>query len=282
MTARFLVQAATECRKQDKLLALDFSQKASRLAPDDYGVSTAEAESYLSLDLRTEAAQVLNETIQQHPAEAARARMLRGQLADLERDWAIAAQVLKPLVDDPQYGDQAKEILARAEANLQNHAQAVAGMKQTEEQLAYNAQKAEAVATARGPLRGVARSGTQIWEGRGTVKSGGSKTWLTKHIKRGVDYVLHVSATCKAKPQKKRGKRRGRGLGAPAPDTFGLNFKAFIGSLDPIPLDADIRPTKTDRRFRALEDNPQIRIEDMTDSNVGVNCTLRDVSVRAP
>lgn len=282
-TARFLVQAATECRKKDKLLALDLSQKAAKLAPTDYGVSTSEAESYLALDLRTEAAKVLNDTIQDHPNEAARARMLRGQLADAENDWAIAVQVLKPIQDDPEYGAKAKEILARAQANLQANAQAQAGMKQTEQQLEENAQAAEAIATARGPMKGVARSGTLVWTGKGKVASGGSKTFLTKNIKAGVDYVIHTSALCSGQKKKSgRSRHKRGGLGEAGPDTFGLTFKAFIGSLDPIPLDVGLKPTHTDVPFRAIEDNPQIRIEDMTDSKVNVKCLISDVEVRVP
>lgn len=283
-TARFLVQAATECRKKDKLLALDLSQKATKLAPSDYGVTTSEAESFIALDLRGEAAKVLDDTIQDHPNEAARARFLRGQLADVEHDWAIAAQVLKPISEDPQYGAQAKEILARAETGLQEDSQAMTQLKQNEEQIAANAVKGEAIATDRGPMKGLARSGTQIWAGRGTIKSGGSKTFLTKNIKAGTSYVLHAMATCTGpkKASSGRGRRRHKGASAPIAETFGLNFKAFVGSLDPIPLDADVGPTRNDRPFRALEDNPQIRIEDMTDTQVNVKCSITDVSVRVP
>jgi len=284
-TARFLVQAATECRKTDKLLALDLSQKATKLAPTDYGVTTSEAESFISLDQRGEAAKILDDTIQAHPGEAARARFLRGQLADVEHDWAIAAQVLKPLAEDPQYGPQAQEILTRAEAGLQEDAQAEAQLKANEEQIAANAIKGEAIATSRAPLKGLPRSGTQIWAGRGTIKSGGSKTFLTKNVKAGVDYVIHAMATCTG-PKKSssggRGRKRHKGSSAPRAETFGLNFKAFIGSLDPIPLDADVGHTRNDRPFRALENNPQIRIEDMTDTQVNVKCSITDVSVRVP
>lgn len=282
-TARFLVQAATECRKKDKILALGLSQKASRLAPDDYGVTTSEAESFIALDQRGEASRILDDTIVAHPNEAARARLLRGQIADLEHDWAVAAQVLKPLAEDPQYGPQAQEILARANQGLQADAQAIAQLKQSEAQAEEMAKRGEEIATARGRIKGMARSGTQVWAGRGTVKTGGSRTWLTKNIKAGTHYVLHAMATCKGpKKSSSGGRRRGRSRAPTRAITFGLNFKAIVGSLDPIPLDADVGTTRNDHPFRALEDNPQIRVEDMTDSEVNVKCSITDVSVRVP
>lgn len=282
-TARFLVLAATECRKQDKLLALDFSQKASRLAPGDEAIATAEAESFIALDQRGEAARLLDDTIRAHPQEALHARLLRGQLADAEHDWVAAVQVLAPITEDPQLGAEAKAILLRARAGLQEDAQLKSALKDTEAQVAANAAQAAQIASAPGPVPGASPSGTEVWSGRGTVETGGTKTFRTENLQAGRDYVLHVLATCTGPKtaSASRGRRRHRGT-APRAETFGLNFKAFIGRLDPIPLDADVAPTVNDRPFRALEDNPPIRIEDLTDAKVNVKCTLRDVSVRTP
>jgi hypothetical protein len=90
-------------------------------------------------------------------------------------------------------------------------------------------------------------------------------------------------ATCKGpKKSSSSGRRRGRSRSPTRAITFGLNFKAVVGSLDPIPLDADVGTTRNDHPFRALEDNPQNRVEDMTDSDVNVKCSITDVSVRVP
>jgi hypothetical protein len=294
--ARVLVQAATECRAKDKLLSLDFAQKAARLAPNDYGVTTAEAEAYLAVDQRTEAAKVLDDTIQDHPSQAARARLLRGQLACDEQDWAVASQVLKPIENDSEYGAQAKPLLAKAQAGLQDSASARQQLSEAEQHLAENTAKAEAIASARPhELKAMTHSGTTVWSGKGKIGKGGSKVFLTKNIKAGVDYILYASASCQQNHSSTRGKKHGSGRGksrggagssakiTSPEEAFGLDFKAYVGSLDPLSFDIDPNEVVQSRLpFRAAEDNPQIRVEDHTDSQTTVKCTISDVQVRIP
>ena len=282
--ARVLVQGATECRKVDALLSLDLAQKAARLAPTDYGVTTAEAEAFLAVDQRTEAAKVLDDTIQDHPAEAARARLLRGRLAVKEHDFAIALQVLKPIEDDSQYGAEAKTLYAQAEQGAQSEAQARAQLSQEEAQVEANSAKAAQVAKARPKeLRRMTHSGSVVWSGKGTIKNGGSKTFTTRYINAGEDYVLHLNARCTAPKARSSGRgRRRRGRMQEPPETFGLDFDAHVGSLDPIPIDIGLDSGANDLPFRAAEDNPQIRIDDETDTRVNVKCQVSDVSVRVP
>jgi hypothetical protein len=126
-------------------------------------------------------------------------------------------------------------------------------------------------------------SGAMVWSGKGKIVTGGSKTYLTKNIKAGVDYLFVANGTCK---QNKSGGKKGRSRGKKHQEQindFGLNFKAYIGTLDPIPLDAEVGEVSRNKRpFRAVEDNPQIRVEDDTDSKVNVKCEITDVQVRIP
>src|SRR5687768_1073736 len=92
--ARLLVQGASACRKQDRVLAFALTQRAVELAPNDYGVRTAHAESLLAVDERASAAQLLDAVLQAHPRDAVRARFLRAQLADEESEPALAVRLL--------------------------------------------------------------------------------------------------------------------------------------------------------------------------------------------
>src|SRR5689334_8096880 len=80
--ARALVRGSNMCRAKDKVLALSMTEKALAYARKDYGVQTAHAENLIALDQRSDAANLLDQTIQDHPEGAVRARYLRGQLAD--------------------------------------------------------------------------------------------------------------------------------------------------------------------------------------------------------
>jgi tetratricopeptide (TPR) repeat protein len=279
--ARLLVRGATACRKQDRVLAFALTQRALDLAPSDYGVRTAHAESLLAVDERASAAQLLDQIIQAHPLDAVRARFLRAQLADEESESALAVQLLEPLVKDPEYGEPARTLLARNQAALQSQSQARESMAREEQAVLESAARAQEAASTRNlpPDRNAPRSGTEAWSARGTLKSGGARTFRTKNIKEGVTYTFHATGTCTAPPAKK-GRKKGLG---PKVDLFGQDFRVRIGSLDPLPLKVGLEPEQNTLSFRAPENNPQVFIEDRTEQRAGrPRCTISDVAVRVP
>ncbi len=279
--ARLLVQGAAVCRKQDRVLAFALTQRAVELAPRDYGVRTAHAESLLSVDERASAAQLLDEIFQAHPQDAVRARFLRAQLADEESESALAVRLLEPLVKDPEYGGPARALLERNQAALQSQAQARETLAREEQAALEAAARAQEAAAARtlSDERNAPRSGTEAWSTRGTLKSGGSRTFRTKNIQAGFTYTFHATGACTAPPVKKGRKSR---LG-PTVDLFGQDFRVRIGSLDPLPLKVGLEPEQNALSFRAPENNPQIFIEDRTEQRADrPRCTISDVAVRVP
>lgn len=279
--ARTLVRGAQVCRAQDKVVAMALTEKALAYAPHDYGVQTAHAESMLALDQRTEAAQLLDDTIQDHPEGAVRARFLRGQLADEENEPAVAVQVMKPIAEDPEYGPKVQPLIARNEDRLMKQSAEKAEMKTEEDKLKEQAEKAKEIASSRLPSSGLDASGREIWTGRGTVKTGGSKSWSMKNLKANSTYVLFATGSCTQKTPKSTGRKKKVHFTREA-DTFSIDFRAKIGTLDPIPLKVGLSPERNSFTFRPLEDNPQLIIEDRGNKVPNVSCTITDVSVRSP
>jgi hypothetical protein len=278
--ARMMVSGATVCRPQDGVLALSMTEKALALAPSDYGVATAHAENLLGLEQRAEAEQLLDRTIQGHPEGAVKARFLRGQLASTEGEHAVCVQVLTPVVDDPEFGARAKELMTACQAGLQRQADDRTALADKERDAAAKAERANEIATARGALpveKGMPKPGTEVWSARGTVKSGGARTFASKNIKAGITYEFHATTNC-TRPKKKKQKVSLQ----TTEDLFGLDFRVKIGSLDPVPLRVGPAPERNSVPFRALEDNPQIQVEDRSDGKAGAKCSVSDVSVRAP
>ena len=279
--ARLLVRGATLCRPQDGVLALGMTEKALLLAGSDYGVATAHAENLLALEQRAEAEKLLDRTIQEHPEGAVKARFLRGQLAATESEHAVCVQVLAPVLDDPEFGARAKELTASCQTGLQRQADDRKALADKEREVAANAGRANEIATARGALpleKGMPRPGSEVWSARGTVKSGGSRTFPSKNIKAGFTYELHATTNCTRSSKKKKQKVTSE----TTEDLFGLDFRVKVGSLDAIPLRVGTAPERNSVPFRAPEDNPQIQIEDRTGGKVAVKCTVSDVSVRVP
>jgi hypothetical protein len=280
--ARLLAQGAAACRKQDRVLAFALSQRAVELAPNDYGVRTAFAESLLSVDERASAAQLLDTLIQAHPRDAVRARFLRAQLADEESEHALAVRLLEPLIKDAEYGEPARALLARNQAALQSQAQARETMVRDEQAARESAARAQQAAASRSlpEDRNAPRSGTEAWSSRSTLKSGGARTFRTKNIKAGFTYIFHATGACTPPPQKK-GSRKSK-LG-PTVDLFGQDFRVRIGSLDPLPLKVGLEPEQNALNFQAPENNPQVFIEDRTEQRADrPRCTISDVAVRVP
>lgn len=281
--ARVLVRGSNMCRAKDKVIALAMTEKALSFAGRDYGVQTAHAENLIALDQRTEAATLLDQTIQDHPEGAVRARFLRGQLADEENDPAIAVQVLKPLVEDLEYGEKVKPIIARNEERLLKDSESKAELKSEEEKMKANMEKANEIATARGALPQDGKTqalGSEVWGARGTVKQGGQRSFNTKNIKAGTTYVLNATGACKVKAQS-TGRRRRASIEKKV-DIFSIDFRAKIGSNDPVSLKVAETPERNQVTFRAMEDNPQLLIEDRGNQIKGVSCTISDISVRVP
>lgn len=280
--ARLLVRGATACRQQDRVLAFALTQRALALAPDDYGVRTAHAESLLAVDERTAAAHLLDDTLQAHPRDAVRARFLRARLADEESESALVVKLAQPLVDDPEYGPPAKELLTRHQAALQSQSQARESLAREEQDAAQKAAHAQEVAATRtsDPTdRATPRSGTEAWSARGTVPSGGQRTFHTRNIQAGVTYIFQATGTCTKPPTQKGRKHR-----LPPPvDLFGQDFRVRIGSLDSMPLKVGVEPEQNALSFRAAENNPQIFLEDRTTIRPDApRCTISDVAVRSP
>jgi hypothetical protein len=274
--ARLLVRGATACRKQDAVLAFALTQRALALAPDDYGVRTAHAESLLSVDERSAAAHLLDKTLEAHPQNAQRARFLRAQLADKESESALVVQLTQPLVNDREYGPQARALLARHQAALQAQAQARETLSRDEKDALA---RQEAAAQA-GPDRLSTRPGTEAWSARGTVQSGGQRTFHTRNLQAGATYILHATGTCTAPTPSKRGRKARLG---PTVDLFGQDFRVRIGSLEPLPLKVGLEPERNALTFRCPEDNPQIFLEDRTSIRPGApRCTISDVAIRSP
>jgi hypothetical protein len=242
------------------VLAFALTQRALALAPDDYGVRTSHAESLIAVDERTAAARLLDDTLQAHPRNAARARLLRAQLASEEGESAVVVKLVQPLVEDPEYGASARELLARHQTRLQD--QALARESPT-----------------RAPsTRDTPPSGTEIWSTRSTLPSGGQRTFRTRNLQAGVSYIFHATGTCTA-PSKPGRKSR---LGTPV-DLFGQDFRVRIGTLDPTPLKVGVEPAQNALTFRAPENNPQIFLEDRTTIRPdGPRCTISAVAVRVP
>lgn len=280
--ARLLLRGAATCREQDRVLAFALTQRALALAPDDYGVRTAHAESLLTVDERSAAARLLDETIEARPRDAVRARFLRARLADEEAESALVVRLLEPLVDDPEYGAPARSLLAKNQAALQSHAQARETLAREEQAVTESAARAQEVAASRTsePDRNAPRPGSEVWSTRTTLKSGGQRTFRSKNIKAGFTYIFHATGTCTAPSSNKRGRRSKLG---PTVDTFGQDFRVRIGSLDSMPLKVGLEPEQNALTFRAAEYNPQIFIEDRTDLRPErPRCTISDVAVRVP
>jgi hypothetical protein len=278
--ARLLVRGAAVCREQDRVLAFALTQRALALAPDDSGVRTAHAESLLALDERTAAARLLDETLQAHPRHATRARFLRAQLADQEAESAQVVQLLGPLVEDPEYGPSARELLARHQAALQSQAQARERLAREEQTVAEGVARAHEVAERRTAAlaHDAPRPGTEAWSTRGTLQSGGQRTFRTRNIRAGFTYIFHATGTCKGPSRKGRKSRL-----APTVALFGQDFRVRIGGLDPLPLKVGVEPERNTLAFRAPEDNPQIFMEDRTSIRPdSPRCTISDVAVRVP
>jgi hypothetical protein len=281
--ARLLVRGATACRKQDRVLSFALTERALALAPDDYGVRTAHAESLLAVDERTAAAHLLDAVIQAHPREAVRARFLRARLADEESESVLVVKLAQPLVDDPEYGAPAKELLVRHQAALQAQAQARESLTREEQDAAQKAAHAQEVAASRTSdteERGTPRSGTEAWSARGTVASGGQRTFHTRNIQAGVTYMFHATGTCTGPSTSSKGRKPRI---PPTVDLFGQDFRVRIGSLEPMPLKVGVQPEQNALSFRAPENNPQIFLEDRTTIRPDApRCTISDVAVRSP
>jgi hypothetical protein len=279
--ARLLARGAAACRKQDRVLAFALTQRAMELAPGDYGVRTAHAESLTAVDERASAAQLLDAILQAHPQDAVRARFLRAQLADEESESALVVRLLEPLVKDPEYGEPARALLARNQAALQSQALAREALAREEQAALEASARAQEVAATRTPTAApnAPRSGSEAWSARGTLKSGGQRTFRTKNIQAGFTYTFHATGSCTAPPVKKSRKSK---LG-PTVDLFGQDFRVRIGSLDPLPLKVGLEPEQNTLSFRAPENNPQVFIEDRTEQRADrPRCTISDVAVRVP
>jgi hypothetical protein len=278
--ARLLVRGAAACREQDRVLAFALSQRAVELAPEDYGVRTAFAESLLSVDERTAAARLLDELLQAHPQDAMRARFLRARLADEESESALVVKLAPPLLEDPEYAPPARELLARHQAALEAQAQARQTLSQDEAAMLERARKvAEERTPTSPPSQDAPRSGSEAWSSRATIKSGGQRTFRTRNLQAGVTYTFHATGTCTA-PQSPKGKKSRL---APTVDLFGQDFRVRIGNLDPLPLKVGLVPERNTLSFRANDNNPQIFIEDRsTQRPDGPRCTISDVAVRVP
>ncbi|MFL5345637.1 MAG: hypothetical protein ACJ8AT_12625 [Hyalangium sp.] len=281
--ARLLVRGAAACRKQDRVLAFALTQRALALAPEDYGVRTAHAESLLAMDERTAAAHLLDETLQAHPDSALRARFLRAQLADEESESALVVKLAQPLVNDPEYGAPARELLARHQAALQSQSQARENLTREEQDVAEKAAQAREVAAHHTPDSGAPGSDREAWSARATVKSGGQHTFHTRNIQAGTTYTFHATGTCKGPPAPPQGRHRRHHLtSTPTVDLFGQDFRVRIGTLDPMPLKVGLEPEQNALTFRAPENNPQIFLEDRTSIRPGgPRCTISDVAVRS-
>jgi len=279
--ARLLVRGAAACRQQDRVLAFALTQRAVELAPTDYGVRTAHAESLLAVDERASAAQLLEEILLAHPRDAVRARFLRAQLADEESEPALAIRLLEPLIKDSEYAQPARALLARSQAALQSQAEARDTLAREEQAAQQAAARAQEVAASRTlpEAPNAPRSGTEAWSTRGTLKSGGARTFRTKNIQAGATYIFHATGRCTPPAQKKGRKSR---LG-PTVDLFGQDFRVRIGSLEPLPLRVGLEPEQNALSFQAPGHNPQIFIEDRTEQRADrPRCTISDVAVRVP
>jgi hypothetical protein len=276
--ARLLVRGATACRKQDPVLAFALTQRALALAPEDYGVRTAHAESLIAVDERSAAAHLLDETLQAHPSNAMRARFLRAQLADQESESALVVKLAQPLVNDPEYGAPARELLARHQALLQSQSQARERLAREEHDAAEKAAQAREVAQQHTSESTTPPADSEAWSARGTVKSGGQRTFRTRNIQAGSTYIFHATGTCTGASKPGRKQRLG-----PTVDLFGQDFRVRIGSLEPMPLKVGLEPERNALTFRAPENNPQIFLEDRTSIRPGApRCTISDVAVRSP
>lgn len=275
--ARLLVRGASACRAQDRVLAFALTERALALAPDDSGVRTAHAESLLSVEERTAAARLLDETLQAHPREAVRARFLRAQLADAESESALVVKLATPLVEDPEYGEPARALLARNQTALQSQQEARETLAKEEYAVSERQRTAEPEEDRRAP-----RPNSEAWSTRTTVKSGGQKTFRTKNIRAGFTYIFHATGTCSAPSGKSKGGRKSQ-FTPSSGDLFGQDFRVRIGLLDPVPLKVGLDPERNALPFRATEDNPQIFLEDRTHTRPGgPRCTISDVAVRSP
>jgi len=278
--ARLLARGAATCRSQDPVLAFALTQRALALAPDDASVRTAHAESLIAVDERAAAAKLLDEVLQAPPRTTARARLVRAQLADLESESTLVVKLAQSLLEDPEYGPPARELLARHQAALENHSQARESLVREEQDAAERAARAQEVARSRPEEldRAGPRSGTEAWSARGTVQSGGQRTFKTRNLQAGSTYVFLATGTCAGPTQPKR-----KGGLTPTVDLFGQDFRVRIGTMDSMPLKVGVQPEQNSLTFRAAESNPQIFLEDRTTIRPGSpRCTISDVAVRVP
>ncbi|MDC0714312.1 hypothetical protein POL68_37980 [Stigmatella sp. ncwal1] len=271
--ARLLVRGASTCRKQDTLMAFALTERALALAPDDVDVRTAHAESLLSVEERTAAARLLDETLHAHPKDAVRAQLLRAQLASEESESALVVRLAESLVNHPEHGAQARALLARHQTALQSDAEAREALAREEHALAERAAQTSSEDTPRAP-----RAQSEAWSTRGTLKTGGQRTFRTRNIQAGFTYIFHATGSCTAPAPKGRKSRL-----APPADLFGQDFRVRIGTQEPLHLKVGLKPERNTLSFHADEDNPQIFLEDRTGTRPGgPHCTISDVAVRVP
>lgn len=278
--ARALVQGAELCRKDDPVLALALTDRALLLAPKDYGVATAHAETLLALHQRSEGAALLDATVRAYPEGAVRARFVRATLAEKEEEPARVIALLTPLADDPEYGERSRVLLARSHEALARAHKAREQVRQEEARAKDTAAAIEAASK-----RPLSPSGTEVWSTRGAVKSGGSRTFRTRGLQEGLSYELIATGKC-SRPAKKKKKRRG----APEDSSgslFGTEFRITFGGQGSRPLKVGFTPETTRILFRAPHDNPQLHLEDRSFQREERNknrpsCTISGLAVRVP
>lgn len=268
--APLLARGAAQCG--DPVLAFALTERALKLQPHSVPLRLAHARSLLALGERGAAAQLLDRGIADPGAATAPLRLLRAELALAEAEPERVEALLAPLPASAA----ALSLRAQARAQLQARAAARELLAQHDRDQALREQ--EAAAAPEGGEPEALPSGREVWSTRGSVESGGQRTFRLRGVRAGGHYVLLVTGHCRvAQPQKKR--RRS----SPAPrELFGVDFRARVGSLEAWPLSVGLEPERSAYTFRSPEDAPQLFVEDRSAPRTGVRCSVRDLAVRVP
>lgn len=274
---RMLVRVVSACRAKDPVIGFALTEKALALAPADPAVQTAHAESLLALQQRGDAAALLDRILEHHGDEARRARMLRGKLAALEADHALALRILRPLEREEQYGEEVAELLASCTAALEQKHANKADLALAEAEARARAEEAEA-ALEQAPAVNAGPPVTIPL--RGKVSNGGEKVFTAK-LRKGAAYVFTANGICTRSATKK--KRRGSRLYEdPTRDIYGIDFAVQLGSLPPKQLSVgQFKSERSEIPFIAEGDRISIRVFDRSSVEPGVKCSVTDFSVRS-
>jgi len=278
--ARKLAQSSSACVAEDPAIGVAFTSLAARLAPKDPQVELAHAEALIAADQRGEAASRLDKILASKSSPA-RARLVRGELAAREGEHALAVETLRPLLDHPEHGQRAADVIALSERAQEKRQQNLEQLSAVETQVGQAAREAKSEEAAPKKGRAKKKKGEKKhFSLSGSVDLGESRQFQLKGARAGQEYVFSASGECTRKAKKKAG--RGKVREDPKRSIFGVDFAVQFGQQAPRQLHPGQHKTEeTTLRFVADEDDVAIRVFDRSSVDDDVRCSVSNFSVDA-